>query len=131
MPHDCTKLWGHAAERLVRALADPAVAGVGGARGLASEAAYRALAVARADVCDALDALCVPPASWRGGGGEPADLRSAALALAGGLAADRADPPGRHDPVGRGWLATGVAHPAAVATVRRLLVSLDRVFSVT
>jgi hypothetical protein len=101
------------------------------ARTLASEAAYRALAAARRDLGDALDADCVPPAPWRGGGTEPPDLRGAALALSGGLAADRADSSGRHDALGRGWLATGDADPEAVAEARRLLVLLDRAFSVS
>ena len=129
MAHACRRIWGNAAERLARALDDTAAGGPGDARRLASEAAYRALAAARADLCDALDAVCAPPAPWRGGGGEPADLRGAALALAGGLAADRGDAAGRHDPVGRGWLATGDADAAAVAVARRLLVAVERAFS--
>lgn len=115
--------------RLERALATPEAGGAGGAPLLASQAAYRALSAARADLCNALDALCVPPPPWMGGGDEPADLRAASLALAGGLAADRADPPAQHDPNGRGWLATGDADPEAVARARRLLVALERAFS--
>jgi len=127
--HACRQIWGGAAGRLARALADPAAGGRGAARRMASEAAYRALAAARADLCDALDTVCSPPPPWSGGGGEPADLRGAALALAGGLAADRADAAGRHDPVGRGWLATGDADPEAVAAARRLLVVVERALS--
>jgi len=129
LAHGCRQFWNGAGERLAAALGDPDAGGAGGARTLASEVAYRALCAARADLCDALDALCLPPAPWRGGGGEPRDLRSAALALSGGLAADRADAAGRHDPTGRGWLATGSSDPDAVAAARRLLVAIERAFS--
>jgi hypothetical protein len=129
LAHGCSQFWGGAARRLTTALGDPACGGSGGARTLASEVTYRALCAARADLCDALDALCVPPAPWRGGAGEPADLRGAALALCGGLAADRADPPAGHDAIGRGWLATGAAVAADVAAARRLLVAIERAFS--
>ena len=129
MAHGCRQIWGDAAGRLEQALATPESGGRGGARRLASEACYRALCAARAGLCDALDALCVPPPPWAGGGDEPAALRAASLALAGGLVADRADPSGQHDPTGRGWLATGDADPEAVARARRLLVALERALS--
>ena len=71
----------------------------------------------------------MPPPPWTGGGGEPSELRGAALAVAGALAADREDPAAAHDLVGRGWLATGDADSGAVAAARRLLVVLERAIS--
>ena len=129
MAHACSDIWGRAAERLEAALGDPASGGAGAAPTLASEAAYAALCAARGDLCEALGVDCPPPPPWRGGGAEPADLRSAALSLSGALATDRADPPGQHDATGGGWLATGDANAAAVAVGRRLLMVLERAFT--
>jgi hypothetical protein len=145
LAHGCWDIWGGAANRLARALADHSALRAGGAPTLASEAAYLALCAAVADVSDALGVTCPPPPPWRGGGAEPADLggdlrgyvrsdvrsdlRSAALALCGALATDRADPAGQHDPLGSAWLATGTSDAAAVAEGRRLLMSLERAFT--
>jgi hypothetical protein len=127
--HACRDFWGRAADRLERALSDPSSLPPAGAPTLRSEAAYQALHRARADLCGALGVDCPPPSPWRGGGGEPVDLRSAALALCGGLAADRADPLGQHDATGTAWLVTGGADAEAVARGRRLLVHLERAFT--
>jgi len=126
--HGCRAIWGGGAERLDRALSDSAAPPAGAAARLASEAAYDALCAARADLSDALGVACPPPPPWQGRGGEPDDLRSAALALCGGLAADRADPPGQHDPMGSAWLATGNSDPDAITLARHLAARLDRAF---
>ena len=127
MPHRCLDIWGGAADRLERALADRTA--FRAAPALASEAGYRALCAALVDLSAALGVTCPPPPPWRGGGGEPPDLRGAALALCGGLATDRADPAGQHDPAGGAWLATGAGDAATVAAGRRLLMSLEGAFT--
>ena len=129
MAHACREFWGRAADRLDAALADGAGWPAGGAACLGSEAAYAALCAAYRDLCHALGVDCPPPRPWRGGGGEPADLRAAALALCGALAADRADPPGQHDPTGAAWLASGAGDADAVARGRRLLMTLEKAVS--
>jgi len=129
LAHGCRNIWGDAADRLQSALEEDTLLPTGAAPTLASEAAYRALCAARADLSHALGLMCPPPPPWRGSGAEPDDLREAALALCGGLAADRADPSGQHDPTGSAWLATGLGDPDAVATARRLLMSVEVAFT--